>query len=266
MSLVLIPIEILHEISAYLSTSDIFSLINVSQLLHTRLIRTLYYLANEHRIFGSTTLTNRLQDVTFWFDRSGNSSVLEWAVVHGRISTFERLLYSPGIDLLQADRYGVTLLHRISGQGLVRYMKPLVGSLKLAGIDPFQPDLSQLTPLHYAAGRDRIEAVQLLITLGADVSAKDHHGNTPLHLAAVTGSHLAFAQLVEAGADINAKARFGWMPIDQASITHRIIAVHELKRLGSLPPTWPQRHDALNEFVRLSPCPLDCYVYHVDLP
>jgi ankyrin repeat protein len=168
------------------------------------------------------------------------------------------------MDLVQADGYGVTLLHRLAGQGLIQYMKPLIGRLQDVGCDPFHVDLSLLTPLHYAAGRGMTEAVQVLIAMGASVSAQDHYGNTPLHLAAVTGSHRVFAQLVQAGADVNSEGRFNWTPIDQASISHHDIAVDELKKLGSRSPTWQLREHALNEFVRLSPCPLECYVYHAD--
>jgi ankyrin repeat protein len=91
------------------------------------------------------------------------------------------------MDLLQTDSYGVTLLHRLSGQGLTQYMTPLILKLKYAKINPFQVDHSILSPLHYAAGRDMMQGVRDIITLGGDVLAKDHHGNTPLHLAAVTG-------------------------------------------------------------------------------
>jgi ankyrin repeat protein len=168
------------------------------------------------------------------------------------------------MDLLQADGYGVTLLHRLSGQGLVQYIEPLTTRLRHLGIDPFAVDHSLLTPLHYAAGRGMTEAVHALIVLGAEVSAKDHHGNTPLHLAAVTGSYQVFALLVEAGANVNSESRFRWTPIDQAGISHHYIAVNVLRRLGSRPPTWQQRTNALNEFGRLSPCPLECYLYHMD--
>ncbi|EMD96397.1 hypothetical protein COCC4DRAFT_121405, partial [Bipolaris maydis ATCC 48331] len=70
------------------------------------------------------------------------------------------------------------------------------------------------TPLHYAAGRNMKEAVALLIKEGADVSAKDNHGNTPLHLAAVTGSCEVISLLVQAGANLSSEARFGWIAID----------------------------------------------------
>jgi hypothetical protein len=264
MSLPLLPIELLDEISIHLSLHDVFALTRVCKQLHNSLIETLYRFARNYRKASSSVLTTGLQDVTFWFDKDGNSSVVEWAICHRRFSTFERLIVDPNMDLLQADSYGVTLLHRLSGQGLAQYIEPLTTRLKHIGIDPFQVDYSLLTPLHYAAGRGMTHAVHALIVLGAEVSAKDHHGNTPLHLAAVTGSYQVFTLLVEAGADVNSESRFRWAPIDQASISHHYIAVNSLRRLGSRPPTWQQRRNALNEFVRLSPCPLECYLYHMN--
>lgn len=264
MPLLLLPVEILDGISAYLSLTDISALVKVSRQLHTCLTTNLYRLARQHKIFSSTVLTNGLHNVTFWFDKYGNNSVLEWAVSHRRTCTFQRLISDPEMDLLQADSYGVTLLHRLSAQDIIQYIEPLIGVLKCAGIDPFQADHSLLTPLHYAAGRGATQAVHVLIESGADVSAKDHHGNTPLHLAAVAGSYQVFARLVQAGANVNAESRFGWTSADQASISHHTSAVDKLMRLGSRSPTCQQRENALNEFVRLSPCPLYCYRYHFD--
>jgi ankyrin repeat protein len=258
------PTEILQEISAYLSVSEVSLLIRVSKRMHTGLVRTLYCRALEQRTSSNTVLTNRLQDVTFWFDKTGSRSVLEWAAANGHFSTFRRLLNTPRADLLQLDRYGVTLLHRLAGQGFIQYMEPLIDRLGQLGIDPFQVDHSLLTPLHYAAGRGMTAGVHTLVKLGADVTAEDHYGNTPLHLAAVRGEYQVFAQLIEAGADVNSEGRFNWTPIDQASISHQHVAVNELRKLGSLPPTWHQRPNALNEFVQLSPCPLECYLYHVN--
>jgi hypothetical protein len=213
MSLPLLPIELLDEISIYLSLNDVFALVRVCKQLHISLLESLYRFARDYRKVSSSVLTIGLQDVTFWFDKDGNGSVMEWAISHGRVSTFERLIVDPRMNLLQADSYGVTLLHRLSGQGLVQYLNPLTRRLKHIGINPFQADFSLLTPLHYAAGRGMTQAVHALIILGADVLAKDHHGNTPLHLAAVTGSYQVFTLLVEAGADVNSESRFQWAPI-----------------------------------------------------
>ncbi|KAH8724691.1 ankyrin repeat-containing domain protein, partial [Phaeosphaeriaceae sp. PMI808] len=113
------------------------------------------------------------------------------------------------------------------------------------------------TPLHYAAGRGMSETVKLLIATGADVFAKDYRGNTPLHLAAITDSYQVLDLLVEAGADVHSEARFGWAAIDQASISQHYNTVQRLMDLSSRPPTWEK--SAMNEFVRLSPCPVECY-------
>jgi ankyrin repeat protein len=91
------------------------------------------------------------------------------------------------------------------------------------------------------------QVVQVLIVCGADVLARDHHGNTPLHLAAVTGSHQVFEQRVRAGANVNAETRFGWTAADQASISHHLVAVDELERFGSRSPTWQRRRNALDK-------------------
>jgi hypothetical protein len=254
----------MQVISSHLSLPDVVALAQVSKRIYAQLIGTIYRIARYHRTTRSGVSTAGLQNITFWFDRGGTSSVLEWAIAHERTLTFSQLILEADLDLLQADSYGVTLLHRLSGQGSVTYMEPLIQNIYRLGSDPFQVDLSLLTPLHYAAGRGMTSAVGTLLKYGADVSAKDHHGNTPLHLAAVTGSHQVFQQLIEAGADVNSECRFNWRPIDQASISHHYIAVDELRRLGSLSTTWQQKSNAIDEFIRLSPCPLECYVYHMN--
>ena len=63
----------------------------------------------------------------------------------------------------------------------------------------------QSTPLHYAVHRGYVEIVQLLLTAGADVMAREGSSDTiPLHWAA-EGGHLEVARLlVDHGADVNA--------------------------------------------------------------
>lgn len=262
MSLLSIPLEILEDIGCHLHSKDVFSLMLTSRHFYVSLVSHLYRVARTYRLQHAKSLTDGLRDVSFWFDKEGNGTVLEWAAIHGQYNTFERLLSEPGVDLIQQDSYGVTLLHRLAGQGKVRYMQSLIKVLRKNGENPFLADVSSLTPLHFAAGRGIKEAVKLLIASGADVSAKDHHGNTPLHLAAVTGSFSVFAPLTQAGANVNRVTRFGWAAIDQASISRHSRAVEELLLLGSRPPVWHTKKFALNEYVRLSPCPME-YFYDV---
>jgi RNA polymerase sigma factor (sigma-70 family) len=63
----------------------------------------------------------------------------------------------------------------------------------------------QSTPLHYAAHRGYLEIVQLLLTAGADVMAREGSSDTiPLHWAA-EGGHLEVARvLLDHGADLHA--------------------------------------------------------------
>jgi ankyrin repeat protein len=49
------------------------------------------------------------------------------------------------------------------------------------------------------AARGMATSIVLLIDLGVEVLAKDHHGNTSLHLAAVNGLIRAIRQPVDAG-------------------------------------------------------------------
>jgi hypothetical protein len=63
--LLLLLIEILEDISAYLFLNDMSSLIRGSQLLYTRLIKSFYRRSQYYCTSKSNSLTHRLQDVTF---------------------------------------------------------------------------------------------------------------------------------------------------------------------------------------------------------
>ena len=67
--------------------------------------------------------------------------------------------------------------------------------------------------MHRAAWGRHTEIVELLITNGADVNAKDDRGATPLH-------HAIDKEIVELliaeGADVNAKDKRGRTPLDVA--------------------------------------------------
>jgi cytohesin len=73
-----------------------------------------------------------------------------------------------------------------------------------------------LTPLHFAAYYGHEEIVELLITKGANVNAKEEKGWTPLHFAAYYGHEEIVELLITKGANVNAKANDGRTPIDWA--------------------------------------------------
>jgi ankyrin repeat protein len=91
---------------------------------------------------------------------------------------------------------------------------PLMRLLLKLGADPLLPNLDNTTPLMAAAGvgtnepqeeageeSDAVEAVKLLLDLGADVNAVDKHGDTAMHGAAYNISPLVVKLLAERGAD-----------------------------------------------------------------
>ena len=76
--------------------------------------------------------------------------------------------------------------------------------------------LGKDTLLHIAARYGYKEIVELLISEGADVNAKDENSWTPLHFAARHGHKEVVELLIAKGADVNAKNNFEDTPLDVA--------------------------------------------------
>jgi ankyrin repeat protein len=70
--------------------------------------------------------------------------------------------------------------------------------------------------LHHAALLGHVDQVQLLISSGSDVNAKDELDQTPLHWAAITGQRNVAELLLTKGANVNAKNNDGQTPVDAA--------------------------------------------------
>ena len=91
---------------------------------------------------------------------------------------------------------------------------PLMRLLLKLGADPLLPNLDNTTPLMAAAGvgtnepqeeageeSEAVEAVKLLLELGADINTVDKNGDTTMHGAAYNISPLVVKLLAERGAD-----------------------------------------------------------------
>ena len=72
--------------------------------------------------------------------------------------------------------------------------------LLAAGASPNAKDKGGKTPLHMAAWRGNLEAVQVLLDARANPKAKDKRGKTPLHWAADGGHAEVVQALLAAGA------------------------------------------------------------------
>ena len=87
------------------------------------------------------------------------------------------------------------------------------------------------TPLNSAAGNGHKEIVELLISKGADVNAKNAV-NKPLHMAAERGHKEIVELLIAEGADVNAKVIFGQTLLDTAIINNRSELANLLRKHG----------------------------------
>jgi ankyrin repeat protein len=107
---------------------------------------------------------------------------------------------------------------------------PLMRLLLELDADPLLPNADHCTPLLAAAGvgilsngdetagteEEAIEAVKLLLELGADINAVDDHGNSAMHGAAYKSWTRLVQFLADNGADIaiwNQKNKRGWTPL-----------------------------------------------------
>lgn len=82
-------------------------------------------------------------------------------------------------------------------------------------------DMWGTTPLMFAAlsERDALQKVKFLLDVGADVTARDHHGNSALHHSmnnsTRTGAEIAEV-LLTVGADVTARTKTGDTPLHRA--------------------------------------------------
>lgn len=95
--------------------------------------------------------------------------------------------------------------------------KDVVDILISMGADVNARDKGGGTPLHAAAGLGEKDIIEILLANGADIHARNEFGSTPLHNAALNGRHNGAIQLLlDNGADINAKSIDGETPIQSA--------------------------------------------------
>ena len=101
------------------------------------------------------------------------------------------------------------------------------------------------TALHIAAAAYQAEIAQKLIASGANLRARNRHGEEPLHAAACghpgslswnpAAQAATIICLVEAGADPNAANKFGVAPLHKAVRTRSAMAVRTLLDCGADP-------------------------------
>jgi hypothetical protein len=141
------------------------------------------------------------------------------AAENADISVLNQILARDPALVNARDAGGNTALHLACAKGRTEVVKYLL-SLKA---DVNARNARQETALHSAIRfeADNTALVELLIANGAMINAKDIEGETPLHRAASLALPNSVALLVEKGADVNARraGQWGWTPLFAAVVT-----------------------------------------------
>ncbi|XP_063216299.1 poly [ADP-ribose] polymerase tankyrase-like [Bacillus rossius redtenbacheri] len=89
------------------------------------------------------------------------------------------------------------------------------------------------TPLHFAAGYNRVHVVEFLLAHGADVHAKDKGGLVPLHNACSYGHYEVTELLVKHGASVNVADLWKFTPLHEAAAKGKAEIVRLLLKHGA---------------------------------
>ncbi|OAD61080.1 Ankyrin repeat and death domain-containing protein 1A [Eufriesea mexicana] len=121
------------------------------------------------------------------------------------------------VELLNGDATditGATALHHAASAG---HPTMITALSNVPRIEINATDKKGQTPIHSACEREHLEAVEVLIGLGANVDAQDNEGNTLLHIATRT-RHTAIAELLlRAGANTELTDEMGFTPLHVAA-------------------------------------------------
>ena len=90
-----------------------------------------------------------------------------------------------------------------------------------------------VTALHWAAQRNNLPLVDLLITAGANVKASNRYNITPLYHAALNGNTAMMTRLLDAGADANGASHEGQTMLMTAALAGKPDAVRLLMTRGA---------------------------------
>jgi uncharacterized protein len=100
-----------------------------------------------------------------------------------------------------------------------------------AEVNATEPDGS--TALHWAAQRDNVEMVEILLAAGANARTANRYNVTPLALAAMNGNAAIIERLLKAGAEANGSSEEGQTHLMTAALNGKADAVKLLLAHGA---------------------------------
>ena len=138
-----------------------------------------------------------------------------------RVNVLSTLLASPKIKINKRDNRGYTALHWAAFRNYIPSLKLLLQ----AAADPNIRTNQGKTALHLATRHCRLFAVRALLNHGASSFAADARGTTALHLSAKHCPKVLIQTLVENGANVHAIDERGWSPLHHAAKWNQSSAV-----------------------------------------
>ncbi|WP_353279072.1 ankyrin repeat domain-containing protein [Wolbachia endosymbiont (group B) of Longitarsus flavicornis] len=125
---------------------------------------------------------------------------LHYAVEHNRFDVMKLLINSNAISIEAKDRNGKTPLHVAARQGCITSINLLLSKGANVTAKTNNSDWNW-TPLHYAVYYNKPDAVKYLMSRGANVKIRDKKGNTPAYYA--VGGHRAYDRKKRSTSDSN---------------------------------------------------------------
>ena len=135
----------------------------------------------------------------------GGTAALRSAAYYNHIDIV-KLLLKKGVPLEERNSYGYTPLLSATSAGNCEVMQLLID----AGAD-INVKLSENNEslLHNAAMSGKVDAIDLVISNGADIEARDNFGRSPIFFSLYSREPAALAKMIEKGADVNVKNEDG---------------------------------------------------------
>jgi ankyrin repeat protein len=163
------------------------------------------------------------------------STALHWAAHWDDVATVERLLQA-GADVNAANRFGVTPVFVASTNGnaavIERLLKAGADANTVSGANKA---VGEGEPALLAAARTgNVDAVKVLLTHGADVSAVEAwHQQTALMWAAAANAPRAVQELLDWGADVTTTSEGGFTALHYAARAGAVDATRVLIEAGA---------------------------------
>ncbi|XP_076679194.1 uncharacterized protein LOC143374714 isoform X1 [Andrena cerasifolii] len=112
------------------------------------------------------------------------------------------------------DCTGATALHHAASAG---HPTVITALYNIPMIELNTTDKTGQTPIHCACAKEHLDAVEILIGLGANVDAQDNEGNSSLHVATKTRNTAIAQLLLKAAANTEVTDQMGFTPLHLAA-------------------------------------------------